>query len=786
MAELTGKSIAELQQAPSLSPTTNLIVQREGSTRAEKTQLDKISSYLINSAIVSTNIQETSQVSSTNAINSHISSTDPHGDRAYALNLNNNHINQADPHGDRLYTDTKVSNHSTAIDPHGDRAYSNSILNTHKIANDPHGDRQYADGKIDEHSTKVDPHGDRAYAGTLLTNHINATDPHGDRGFITTVVNAHKNEVDPHGLVTRISQLIDEHNNNSTAHNLDTKFNTLTQSILTQVQSLIAQKVGTTIAPIEFGKVPAQYLPVEVSIFNNSTSFPTTGINTTLYVDRQSRKIYIWSGSNYIDLLGTGGSGSSSVLSTDDISPGSNPDRRYYTRAIETVINNKVAAVAKIGEGVSTIYNNSATDIKLKSFVSEGVVKIEDKGSVISIKTNDYDPIGSYNGNLKLDLDSDILKDIKGNELVKFNGEIFCYSYKNAGSTKLLNTYNSWKVNGLLATQGTSTAIEKPSNIVISSNGLVITGTSISTATVECYSMTNSLLGTATTLTEGSFTITLNAPQLQGNLLKLYTVTPEGNRSDPTYFYSSNTTSIKTIDMVSISPDGSKYRGNTSRNANITITNNLNNTIGTATANDFGNFEVTFSTALVSGDTITIKAQLGTTLTTTISNYVVTLPNIQAAYNVNFNYERTVLKGYAEPSSIVEIELGSVKLKTTTDGTGLFEFFMFANPIVSTGMLAFKITNDARTISNYLTITQMPTKVADDPIVSDLLSTSSIGFVYKTITPDLGSNTNAELDIVLNTVLNDLEIKGTNKISKPMVWGGTVNIIRDILGEIDD
>lgn len=57
MAEqLTGKSIQELTQAPIINDFTNIIVQREGSLKAEKTQLNKIVEYINNNQVINENI----------------------------------------------------------------------------------------------------------------------------------------------------------------------------------------------------------------------------------------------------------------------------------------------------------------------------------------------------------------------------------------------------------------------------------------------------------------------------------------------------------------------------------------------------------------------------------------------------------------------------------------------------------------------------------------------------------------------------------------------------------
>ena len=156
------------------------------------------------------------------------------------------------------------------------------------------------------------------------------------------------------------------------------------------------------------------------------------------------------------------------------------------------------------------------------------IIKHELQGTRLILRTDDYVFKANYNEDVILTSDTDILESIDYNDLVVIQGTVTATNYKAAGDMRLVNYLNSWNISAVLATQGTSTAVTKPSGLIISSNGLVITGVTAPTNNVEIYSPDNELLGTAVSLTEGSFTVVLNGAELIGRKLKAYTVTPEG------------------------------------------------------------------------------------------------------------------------------------------------------------------------------------------------------------------------------------------------------------------
>lgn len=784
MTELTGKSIIELTQAPSINDATNIVVQRQGSPRAEKTQLSEVVKLVTNSTILNESVQSTISENVSLKLAQHVSASDPHGDRVFTTSTMNTHLSSSDPHGDRAYTDNKLNIHSSSTDPHGDRLFTTAAITAHSQASDPHGDRSYTLSQINVHKVATDPHGDRAHALSLMNIHkTTEVDPHGDRAYTDGVINTHKNEVDPHGLKSLINTLLDEHNTSTSSHGLDVKFAEIPNTVNSTVNATLSQRIGTTIAPLVSGKVPDQYIKTNI-LFSNLAQFPTTGAVNVLYIDTLTRKMYVWASGGYKDISPTVELSGIS-LSTDNVAQGSNPDRQYLTASLKTTYDSKLSNITSTGGGTKSMHlvSKTGSNAFVKGLDSDSSIKITDRGDSLVLNTDYYKFVAKYNSTVKLDSQTKLLKAIDTNDIVTIEGDVFAYAYKEAGDVKLIDFYNTWNVKAVVATTGTSTPVPSPTNLVISSNGLVVSGSGTASTTAQIYSDTNQLLGSATTISDGTFTITFGSPELTGRRLKAYTVTPEGNRSKPTYFFSNNTTTIKTIDCISISSNGLTLRGNTSRASTVKVFNSSNTELGSATANTYGNFTITLSSAVQTGDTIRIEATLGTTLSTSIPSYLVTIKDIQAPYDIEYNLDRTVFTGKAEPLSTITFSTTAMTINAVTKADGSFAIYSFANPISGGGDLAIEVKQETRVNGILLRLNQLSVKVAEDPVVKDAIGTYSTAFLSKTVTPLLGTAGNATFDVLLDSMIKDIELVGTSPTGKELVWEANLKIIKKNIGE---
>jgi len=143
--DLLGIRINQLQVTPSLNSTTKIVVQ-DGLDTTKAATIDTLENYL----------DVTNKIDF--AFNSHLTSTDPHGDRAYSVAQLNLHKNELDAHGHKTYTDNSLTIHTQGLDPHGDRSYALGLMTTHNALTDPHGHKAYTIGEVSGHNLDVNAH----------------------------------------------------------------------------------------------------------------------------------------------------------------------------------------------------------------------------------------------------------------------------------------------------------------------------------------------------------------------------------------------------------------------------------------------------------------------------------------------------------------------------------------------------------------------------------------------------------------------------------------------------
>lgn len=771
LTNIVTKSILELDVARAVENSASLLIQRQSSIKAEQVSVLDLLTFTANSSTLDLKIRDVVNSSVASVITTHSNAIDPHGDRAYTNNELVKHLNFSDPHGSNLYTTQAIANHSTATDPHKDRAFTTTAISSHAVAVDPHGDRLYTTNSIVAHKLEADPHEDRAYAFNLLQAHREEADPHSHKLYTDTAISTHNSEVDPHGIDAKIATAIAAHNSDDNAHNLNTRLSAISLALRGDVDNSINQKVGVTLAPLAFGLVPKANLPLSVLV-TNFASFPKTGVSEeALYIDKDTQKSYIYARGSY-QPLNEGVGGSTSGLTTDVVAPGVNLDRQYVTRAINTTINSKLSNIISTGTEYSlvSLVNSGANTKSIKGIKTEGALRIEDTGVDLVLKTDDYNFEAYYNKDTLLTTNSAILKGVQKDERIFLQGTIQATQTKDTDSIRMIDKHAIWDVQALLGTTGTSTPLVSPSQLVQSSNGIILTGTGVVGTFVEVYSDQNLLLGTSTMIQATAFSISLNTPMLDGEKLKVYTVTLEGNRSKPTIHYAHSSTRVRDIDYVSVSVDGLTVRGKTTRGAVVELTDNADAPLGSSVADVNGNFSITSSIALVSNDTIVITAKLGATLRSTVT-IVVLLPTLTPIYDIVVDDFNTVITGKAEPSSLITIGTGNI---TSTDAQGNFTLFTYSAPL-SNSTYSFKVTNEARTNTVEGIVSQAVVLVGSEPIVKDVLVSEETTLIESNIT---GGTTGLSLELVFNTITNELEIKGKTTTDTYISWEGTLNIKR--------
>lgn len=699
MVDLIGIQIAGLTSAPSLSGTTEFPIQRQGIDKAEKTNLQNLGSYLINSSYFS-NYVDTS--------------------------VNN-----------------KIQTHSTSLDPHGDRSYTNTVLQSHTTATDPHGDRAYTNSRVASditvHINANDPHGDRSFATTSITTHISAIDPHGDRAYS-----------DGKDVVTLASA------------------KTYTD---TEVATKVTNAIGTSIAPIVSGKVPNSFLNRQVS-FTTFSTFPVSGSTDVLYIDNTNNDIYRWSGTAYVNLTPEVNIGNL-ALTTDNVSEGTNIDRKYLTASLKNTYDNKLSSIEnkETLQPYNNIYDSTVgTVAKLKNIVAESdITLVSTLNNSIGITDNVY----KYKGNTVINEEviltfntetkEDILKNMLNTHVYNINGEVSCLAFEEANGIKYIIDDEKILINTYVGMKGILEEVSKPTSVVINSAGNVITGNSVINKQVKAYNSSFVEVGIANVLSDTTFTISLSTVITDGSPIYLYTIDGTA-RSKSVKIYSPNLGTVKQISLLSVDNTGLLVKGMSERNSTITIYKDTTIEIGTGISDINGFFSITLTEPVVENQILSIKTINSYTINRTDS-YTVKLSTIDAPFEVLITNERTNISGKAEPNSTITLLNNVTVIDTiTVDSSGNFTKVVTIPTNLSSIILFIELNTDEYTttyiFNTYVNETNKPKE--------NLKVTSSEFGIISSDKHNIFSKNNYE--VLFEELNNNINIKVKNIDSKSTKW----------------
>lgn len=645
----------------------------------------------------------------------------------------------------------KVNAHIAASDPHGDRAYANSLITTHTSASDPHGDRAFATSSINtaisNHGSASDPHGDRVYTNTQITTHTNAIDPHGDRAFATNV-----------GSTTLSSA------NTYTDNKVNTEF---------------TNRVGSSIAPLAGGKVPDSYINQELS-FSNYSSFPATGVATKLYVDTSGNDVYRWNGTGYTNLTPAIDVDNLS-LTTNDVALGSNTDRQYLTAAKNTEFTNKVSNV--LGEttaNTQSIFSRKTSNVAyVKNINSAGNISLTSNSTTITIQDNHFTYTGSGTGNVTLatgDLRGNILAVYNEDDIFRIKGKVFVYTTTVTSGSTVITENNVFNIDARTSLLGVTQPVPVVYTANINNTGVNLTGTALPNSILEIYDNTYTLITTRPINALGNFSYTFSPARVDGNPIYLYVKTPSNERSSRYTIYEPNTTELIEISGVSVSANGLTVRGVAERLSTVELFNSVPTSLGTATANSNGFFEITLSAPLTDTEAFTITSVNSLSTTSPVYNGVADLEVTVAAYEVSINNERTTISGKGETNGSVSIYTDTDTLLVTLpiSGSGSFSGSL---PVAAANLSNFKLIAEKDSILSQTVNLSIPDKLTmqAQPAVIPILVDSAYDFIYKDITKRL-NNTNFDFDIEIDETNTNILLKGTNNLSKSAKWIANLEI----------
>ncbi|KQQ62622.1 hypothetical protein ASF84_26710 [Pseudomonas sp. Leaf127] len=201
-----------------------------------------------------------------------------------------------------------------------------------------------------------------------------------------------------------------------------------------------------------------------------------------------------------------------------------------------------------------------------------------------------------------------------------------------------------------------------PASLQISANGLTLSGTGEAGATVTVRAADGSALGTAVVATNGTFSVTLDSAQLDGQVLSVSQTDGAGNLSPAALASAPDGIDVPLAPTgLQLSTDGLTLSGLGEAGATVTVRDANGNVLGSAMVAGDGRFSVTLDTAQLDGQTLSVvQADVdGTSPSASLTVPDVSAP--QAPSGLLFNADGSQLSGQAEA--------GSTVLVRSADGT---------------------------------------------------------------------------------------------------------------------
>ncbi|MEB2652529.1 Ig-like domain-containing protein [Pseudomonas siliginis] len=146
-----------------------------------------------------------------------------------------------------------------------------------------------------------------------------------------------------------------------------------------------------------------------------------------------------------------------------------------------------------------------------------------------------------------------------------------------------------------------------PTNLALSADGLTLTGSATAGSTVSIRNASGVLLGSALVAADGTFSVTLNAAQLNGEQLSAVATSSTGINSSPTDYTAADIAAPTPLSELSLAPNGTALTGRGEAGATVTVLGTGGVVLGSAVVAANGTFSVTLSPAQTSGQTLSLS-----------------------------------------------------------------------------------------------------------------------------------------------------------------------------------
>ncbi|EMC0704019.1 cell surface protein [Enterococcus faecalis] len=318
--------------------------------------------------------------------------------------------------------------------------------------------------------------------------------------------------------------------------------------------------------------------------------------------------------------------------------------------------------------------------------------------------------------------------------------------------------------------------------------GYEVKGTAEVGTTIEVRDAAGTVLGTATTGTDGKYTVTLDPGKATANqTLSVVAKNASGTESQPETATTPADVTAPTVDNITgNSGSGYKITGTADPNTTIEVRDPAGAVIGTGTSDANGDFTVTLPTGTTNpGDTLTVigKDNAGNesqpTEVLVLADATVTAPTVTGVTgNSVAGYQVT---GTADPNATIEIRDadGNVIATGTADGTGSFAVNLPAGTANANETLTALAKDPAGNTSTPTTFQTPADEVVAPPSVDKVTGNTTQGYQV-TGTAELG--TTIEVRATDGTVLGTATTGPTGQYTVTLASGKatakqTVNVV---------
>lgn len=220
-----------------------------------------------------------------------------------------------------------------------------------------------------------------------------------------------------------------------------------------------------------------------------------------------------------------------------------------------------------------------------------------------------------------------------------------------------------------------------PAALAVSNDGTVLSGTGEAGTTVNVYNAAGTLIGTGAVSIDGTFAITLTAPQANGQALTVSLTDAAGNTSAATPFTSVDSTPPAAVSQLSIGGDGASLTGRGEPGAQVRVIDSDGNVLGSAVVSPTGTFTLTLTPALTNAEVITVvqaDAAGNDSPAVNLTTPDFTPPDPLA--NVDINASGALVIGTGEPGATVTVRDANGTLLGTSVVLGDGTFSVTLNP----------------------------------------------------------------------------------------------------------